>query len=355
MARPKPAKITDVAKLAGVSPATVSRALNSPALLEASTLERVKSAAQKLHYQPLGVARSLRRRRSMVIGAIIQSMQNASYIAGMVEFTQARLAEQGYTMLLASASYNDDVAVRSCRAMITHGVDAVMLMASRRGSKLYPLLQDFGVPHVEAWSHDPAVPSIGFDHVDAMLQVGRHLLDLGHRAFAVVIPFNKVNDKEKRRLHALRHAFTAYGGVAEGCLVIDDGGFGIEDGRKAMAQILAEAPATTAMICGNDNLAAGAILECMARGLDVPRDISVTGYNDLEISRALTPSITTVQTPYERVASSAISYLLASIEGETVSEAKPEAFNLLVRESTAKPPTSRRRSKLGLKGRDRRY
>lgn len=353
MAKSKAAKITDVARLAGVSPATVSRALNSPALLGASTLERVKSAALKLHYQPLGIARSLRKRRSMVIGSIIQSMENASYIAGMVEFSQARLAEQGYTMLLASASYNDDLAVRACRAMITQGVDAVMLMASRRGSRLYPLLQDFGVPHVEAWSHDPAIPSIGFDHVDALLQVGRHLLDLGHRAFAVVIPFRKVNDSEKRRLHVLRDAFAAYGGVAESCLVIDDGGFGIEDGRKAMAHILAEAPATTAVICGNDNLAAGAILECMARGFDVPRHISITGYNDLEISRALIPSITTVQTPYERVASSAISYLLASIEGDRIPETKPETSSLIVRGSTAKPSTPRRRSKSGVKGKDR--
>ena len=77
----------------GVSPATVSRALKTPTLREAATLERVRSAARKLHYQPLGVARSLRRRRSMVIGKIIQSMENATYISGMVEYTKRQLAQ----------------------------------------------------------------------------------------------------------------------------------------------------------------------------------------------------------------------------------------------------------------------
>ncbi len=341
MARTKPAKITDVARLAGVSPATVSRALNSPTLLEASTLERVRSAAQKLHYQPLGVARSLRKRRSMVIGTIIQSMENASYIAGMVEFSQARLAERGYTMLLASASFNDQVAVSSCRAMITQGVDAVMLIACRRGSRLYPLLEDFHVPHVEAWVHDPATPSIGFDHVDAILQAARHLLDLGHRSFAVVIPFQKIRDRDRNRLQALRHVFAAFGIAPDNCLMIDDGGFGIIDGRRCMGRILAEAPNTTAVICANDNLAAGAILECLSRGIEVPRQISITGYNDLEISRAMTPSITTVQTPYEGVASSAIDYLLASIEGEVLPETKPEKATLVARESTATSPAQR--------------
>jgi LacI family transcriptional regulator len=338
MSKPKAAKIKDVARLAGVSPATVSRALNSPALLEAATLERVRSAAQKLHYQPLGVARSLRRRRSMVIGTIIQSMENATYISGMVEYTQRQLAQHGYTMLLSSASFDDDLAVSSCRAMIAQGIDAVMMIASRRGSKLFPLLNEFGTPHVEAWVYDPATPSIGFDHVEAMHQISRHLLDLGHRDIAVVAPIRRIADLERRRLHALEHALAAYGVDRSRLLLIDDSGFGILDGRKAMDDILARAPSTTGVICANDHLAAGVILECQARGIDVPRKISVVGYNDLEIARALSPSITTVATPYEGVASAAISYLLSSLEGSPPARMQPEKTTLLVRESTARAP-----------------
>lgn len=343
MSKPKAAKIKDVARLAGVSPATVSRALNSPALLEADTLERVRSAARKLHYQPLGVARSLRRRRSMVIGTIIQSMENASYISGMVEYTQRQLAQHGYTMLLASASFDDDLALSSCRAMIAQGIDAVMLIASRRGSKLYALLSEYGTPHVEAWIHDPATPSIGFDHVDAMHQISRHLLDLGHRDFAVVAPMRRIADLERRRLHALELALAAYGVDRSRLLLIDDSGFGILDGRKAMADILSRAPGTTAVICANDNLATGVILECQSRGIDVPRQLSVVGYNDLEISRALSPSITTVATPYEGVASAAIGYLLSSLNGAPPPQMQPpDKATLLVRASTAR---SRRRAK----------
>lgn len=343
MGKPKAAKIKDVARLAGVSPATVSRALNTPTLLEAATLERVRSAARKLHYQPLGVARSLRRRRSMVIGTIIQSMENATYISGMVEYTQRQLAQHGYTMLLASASFDDELAVSSCRAMIAQGIDAVMLIASRRGSKLYPLLNEFGTPHVEAWIHDPATPSIGFDHVEAMRQIARHLLDLGHRDFAVVAPIQKIADMERRRLHALEHALAAYNVDRSRLLLIDDSGFGILDGRKAMADILSRAPATTAVICANDHLAAGVILECQSRGIEVPKQLSVVGYNDLEISRALSPSITTVATPYEGVAAAAIGHLLASLEGAPPANVQPpERATLVVRASTASSPRRRK-------------
>lgn len=339
MRTPKAAKIKDVARLAGVSPATVSRALNSPALLEAATLERVRSAAQKLHYQPLGVARSLRRRRSMVIGTIIQSMENASYISGMVEYTQRQLAARGYTMLLASASFDDDLAVSSCRAMIAQGIDAVMLIAARRGSKLYPLLNDHGTPHVEAWIHDPATPSIGFDHVEAMHQIARYLLDLGHRDFAVVAPIRRIADLERRRVHALELALAAYGGNRSRLLLIDDSGFGILDGRQAMVDILSRAPDTTAVICANDHLAAGVILECQSRGIAVPKQLSVVGYNDLEISRALSPSITTMATPYESVASAAINFLLSSLEGAPPGDMQqPDKATLVVRASTARSP-----------------
>ncbi len=333
------ATVVDVARLGGVSPATVSRAFNTPELLDPDTLQRVRQAAQKLNYLPLGVARSLRKRRSMVVGTVIQSMENASYIVGMVELSQTLLAQHGYTMLLASSAFSDARAVEACRAMIKQGIDALMLIAGRSDSEVFPLLRDFAIPHVAAWVYDADRPSFGFDHSRAMSEVAHYLLGLGHRDFAVVIPFLKINDRRRERLHVIEQALAAHGLGPERCHLIDDSGLGIWDGRHAMTRILEQAPRTSAVICANDHLATGIILECTARGLRVPDDISVTGYNDLEIASALEPSITTVRTPFEPVAHAAVDYLLAKLADKPGPEPHSVPTELIIRASTAAPRT----------------
>jgi len=331
------ATVKDVALLAQVSPATVSRAFNSPAMLDETTLGKVRAAAQKLKYQPLGIARSLRVRRSMVVGAVIQSMENASYIAGMVELSQSLLAQHGYTMLLASSQFSDEHAVVATRAMIRQGIDALMLINGQPDTGVFPLLHEFEIPYVSAWVRIPGQPSQGFDHLRAMRDVACHLLDLGHRDLAVVIPFLKTNDPQRWRLRIIEDTLAARGIEPNRCFLVDDCGFGVWDGRRALARIAEQAPRTTAVICANDNLAAGAILECHARGLHVPGYMSITGYNDLEIASALEPSITTIRTPYELVARATVDYLLARMAGASPSNGPAIPTELIVRASTARP------------------
>lgn len=124
------ATAADVARLAGVSPATVSRAFNAPALLDPQTLERVRQAAARLEYRPHGVARSLRSRRSLIIGVLIPSLQN-TYFAETVERVQALLAERGYTVVIASSHYDPEAEHAAVRAMTRQGVDAVLLVDAR--------------------------------------------------------------------------------------------------------------------------------------------------------------------------------------------------------------------------------
>ncbi len=317
---PKPvllATVRDVANRANVSPATVSRAFNAPDLLDAKTLERVRAAARDLKYQPHGVARSLRSRRSMVVGAIIQSMENASHIADMVELCQTLLAQRGYTMLLATSHFSDEQAVESARAMARQGIDALMLLNGHRGTGVFPLLRDMAIPYVAAWTPIRGEPSCGFDHRRAMKQMADHLLDLGHTQFAFVAPLVRSNDRRADRLRGVLDALKAHGIAPTNCHVVDDGGFGLRDGRAALARVLERAPQTTAVICANDNLAAGAILECRARGLRTPQDMSITGYNDLEIAGAFDPGVTTIGTPFAPVAQGVVDYLLARMSGET--------------------------------------
>jgi LacI family transcriptional regulator len=352
---PRPAALAtvkDVALLARVSPATVSRAFNAPELLDAKTLERVRGAARKLEYQPNGVARSLRSRRSMVVGAIIQSLENAGHIAGMVEMCQSLMAQKGYTMVLATSHFADDKAVEAAQAMLRQGIDSLMLVNGHRGTGVFSALREFGAPYVAVWTPISGEPSCGFDHLAAARDAAEHLAGLGHRRIAAVFPFERTQDRRRDRLRAIHDVLVSHGAPVSNCCVVDDCGFGVGDGRSAAATILEKAPHTTAVICANDNLAAGVILECRARGLRVPRDVSVIGYNDLEIAAAFDPAITTMSTPFEPIARATVRQLLARMAGEAPVFESPLRPELVVRASSGEaPPTRADRARSGAKSR----
>jgi LacI family transcriptional regulator len=331
-----PASVVDVARLAGVSLATVSRAFNSPERVGPATLERVREAARRLDYLPYGVARSLRRRRSMVVGMVIPSLSN-TYFAGTVDRVQALLAQHGYTMLLASSNYDPKAELDSVRAMVAQGVDGLVMLGRPVSPESSALLERLGVPHLRCWVATPGEASVGFDHDRAMHQVARHLVALGHRRFAAVIPFRALRDTGRSRLAAIRDALALDGIALPADCVIDDGGLGIASGREALRAIRTRAPRATAVICSNDHLAAGVILECRALGVSVPGDLSVTGYNDLEIASAFIPSITSVRTPVDAHAAKVAEALLAALASGEAPRSLVLDTEIVARESTAPP------------------
>jgi LacI family transcriptional regulator len=339
---PKLAKATDVARLAGVSPATVSRAFNAPNLLDEQTLQRVRNAAAKLDYRPQGLARSLRGRRSLVIGVLIPSLRNA-YFAETVEQIQALLAARGYTVLIASSHYDADAEVAAVKAMASHGVDALLMV----GRPMTPASRwragALGIPTLRAWIWPDEPPCIGFDHDAAMRDVARHLLQLGHRRFALVIPFVALRDEGRSRLSAIREALADAGVVLPSAAVVDDLGFGIAAGRNALQVLRQRGVEASAVICSNDQLAAGVILQARALGLDVPRDLSVTGYNDTELGATFEPPITTVSTPMADHATQVVEALLAMAAGASPAASAALPTSLVVRASTGPaPPASPR-------------
>lgn len=334
--RTGPAKVTDVARLAGVSLATVSRAFNAPELLGAQTLDRVREAARKLDYLPYGLARSLRRRRAMVIGMVIPSLTNV-YFAGTVERIQSLVARRGYTMLLASSSHDPETEINAVKAMIGQGVDGMILFGRLQNPESAAALRRAGVPYLRSWVAAPGEPYVAFDHDRAMRKVARHLLALGHRVFAAIMPFKVLGDTRRSRLEAVREELASDGVALAAEAVVDDLDLGIAAGRAAFRRVLERAPLATAVICSNDNLAAGAILEAQACGLEVPRDVSVTGYNDLEIASAMSPAITTVRTPMSEHAELVVAALLDSIASGEAAPSRMLETELVVRASTAAP------------------
>ena len=332
-----PAKSGDVARLAGVSPATVSRAFNAPHLLDQQTLARVRDAAARLEYRPQGVARSLRSRRSLLIGVLIPSLRN-TYFAQTVERVQALLAERGYTVLIASSRYDPAAEMAAVKAMAAQGVDALLLVGRPLDAMSRPTATRLGLPSLRAWAWLEEPPCIGFDHDAALRVVTQHLLSLGHRHFALVAPFRALHDPLRSRLTAVREALAEAGLALPPAAVVDDGGFGLADGRQALRVLHARGQTPTAVICSNDLLAAGVVLQAQAQGLAVPKDLSVSGYNDLDIATALDPALTTVATPMTDHATRVVAALLDLAQGRDVGTLTPLPTRLVVRGSTGPAP-----------------
>jgi LacI family transcriptional regulator len=325
--------VSDVARLAGVSAATVSRAFNTPALLVPDTLQRVQRAAQQLGYQPYGLARSLRKRRSMVVGIVMPSLRYA-YYAGTLELLQGLLARAGYTVLLSTANHHPQAELDGVRALMAQGVDGVILFGRALHDGSAPLLALRGVPHLRCWSALPEEPSVAFDHGAAMADVVHHLVALGHRRFALVIPFVALADRHRGRLTAVREALAQHGLALPNAALVDDGGLDAPAGRSAWRTLRARGQQASAVICSNDLIAAGVILECQAQGLRVPQQVSVTGYNDSALAGAFEPAITSVDTPVELHAQEVARVLLAALREQQPISAVRLPTQLRVRAST---------------------
>lgn len=326
-------RLAEVARLAAVSPATVSRAFNTPHLLNADTLKRVTDAASQLNYSPDGLARSLRKNRSMVIGAVMPALRHA-YFASTVESLQSEIAKQGYTLLLAVSDFDEANELAAVRSMIRQGVDGVVLVGKQHDPALLPLLRERNKPFVITWSYDEAIASVGFDHRKAIQPAINHLLDLGHRDIVAIMAFLNVSDRERDRLAGIREAFAHRGLPFGDDRVIYAGGSSLQDGRNALRRALVRFPTASAVICANDLLAAGTIMECTARGMSVPGDISVVGYGDLDIAAAMTPAITTIRTPADEMGHLAAQCLLGKLAGRDGLEHIELATELIVRGST---------------------
>ena len=169
--------LNDVAKAAGVSPATVSRALNSPALVSQTTLTRVKAAVDELGYTPNFGARFMAAKRTMTIGAIIPTMENAIFARGIQAF-QEQLHSLGYTLLVSSSSYDPDIEEEQIRTLASRGADGILLIGYRRDERTYDFLRRRNIPFLLAWAFaaNNSLPAVGFDNRASMYRLCNEVL-----------------------------------------------------------------------------------------------------------------------------------------------------------------------------------
>jgi LacI family transcriptional regulator len=335
--RDSAATLQDVADAAKVSTATVSRCLNAPHRVTLELRQRVDAAIRQLGYVPHGAARALARQRADTIGAIFPAIDNLPF-ATAAKAIQDRLDPYGYTLLLANSADEDARELAQLRSLLTRGLDGVILVGEARCDDVYHLLATKAVPYVNTWTYNPDSPhpTLGFDNAEAARAVAQYLIDIGHRRIGMIAGPLARNDRVAARIEGVRTGLVA-NGLSLPDAVIEEAAYTISAGRTAVGRLRAAAPDLTALICGNDMLALGALFECQSQGLRVPQDLSITGFADLEISAEVFPPLTTVRVPAVEIGARAADYLLQVTTGGAPARATRLDAEIVVRGSSAPP------------------
>ncbi|WP_421992662.1 LacI family DNA-binding transcriptional regulator [Roseococcus sp.] len=337
---PKPhakIRIEEVARAAGVSAATVSRALNNPHLVSKELRQKVEKVTTRLGYVAHGAARALASRRSRALGAVVPTLSNTIFSDAIGAF-QRRLEAENYTMLLATFDYDAEVEFRNVRTMIERGVDGLMLVGVTHGKPLYDLLASSGVPFVQTWApaRTSPHPTIGYDNAALTRMVVDHLVGLGHTEIGIVAGVAMNNDRVRARLVGMRAAMRRHKLPLPASRIVFTE-YRIDAARAAFREMQQRGPMPTALIANNDIVAMGLMLEAQSQGIRVPRQLSIVGVGDLEMAAHFHPPLTTIRTPKQTIGTLAAEYLLARIHDRPVSLPPELPLELVVRGTTAPP------------------
>ncbi|WP_341809864.1 LacI family DNA-binding transcriptional regulator [Paraburkholderia tropica] len=341
------ASISDVARHAGVSTATVSRVLNRPSSVKADKRQAVLQSCEALGYVINGAARALSSNRTYTIGAVVPTLATQTFSRTLNVF-QKRLHDAGYTLLLASSDFDPSIELDEVTKLLGHGVDALMVVGRTHDPKMWERIDQRGVPCVQILTLDSTRPSIGYDNTAIGHLIADHLIQLGHTDISVIVGTPPTNDRVADRIRGMRKRLASSGATLPRERIVDNA-FSLNEARAAAMKMLEASNARpTAIVCGNDQLAFGVLLAAAAKGLRVPEDLSIVGFNNYDFAAHLTPALTTVSVDLAQLGAEAADFLLRAIDKNAVASALPRIETaLIVRGSTAPAPAKapRRRQK----------
>ena len=303
---------------------------------------RIEAAIERLGYVPNPAARALSLQRTHAIGAIVPTL-DYSIFARFIEALQGRALKSGYSVVLSTCGFDSDYRERELEqalALIGHGIEALIVSGESHHPELYRLLKSRAIPyaHSSIYNPDSAHPCVGYDNRAAAVQVVSHLTSLGHDNFAALIGPRRSNDRMERRVEGARAALESRGLALPEVRIVERP-FSIVQARDGFRELIRRDPAVTAVICGNDVLAFGAILEAQSLGIGVPQDLSVVGFDNLEWAAEITPALTTVQVPTYDMGTATADYLIGRLTGLPVARHTKIDTNLILRDSTAPAPS----------------
>ena len=326
--------LADVAREVGVSTMTASRAITRPELVSAELRAQIEKAIRDLGYVPNRAARALASARSHVIAVLIPSLSNAVFtdvLAGVQDAVDA----EGYQVLIGNTRYSDAEEEKLVNIHLQSNPDGVLLTGLTQSDKVRQMLAAANLPTVSMMdlSDDPDRYSVGLSQFDAGYTVTRHLLVKGYRRIGFIAA--QLDERTLKRAEGYRQALRDAGlyDARREVLVPDPSTIAL--GAELIGRLMARVPDCDAVFCCNDDLAYGAIYQCQRRGIAVPKQLAICGFNDLPASAWMNPSVTSIATPRYRIGFEAATLLKRLINGE-----EPElhridlGFTLMAREST---------------------
>jgi LacI family transcriptional regulator len=333
--------IHDIAREAGVSVATVSRVLNARDHVAPATRELVTRIVRERGYVANRSARNLQFGRTGLVGLLVP-LVHPHYFSTIVAGAAEALHEHDLRAVLAPTEHKHDREVTLLDRLMHGMTDGALVVLPEESSEELERLLDSNYRFVVVDPRlplDARIPAVSAAHTSGADEAVRHLLELGHRRIGVITgPRDWVATEERRRGH---HAALASVGVLPDPSLEIESDFEILGGVRAALRLLGLAEPPTAIFAFNDNLAIGTIQAAQARGLRVPEDLSVVGFDDSEHASLITPTLTTVRQPLAEMGRTAVSLLRRLLDGQRVETLHVElGTRLVVRASTAPPRTT---------------
>ncbi|RAK58948.1 LacI family transcriptional regulator [Phenylobacterium hankyongense] len=330
--------IRDVSAAAGVSVATVSRALTMPDRVAKATRDRVLKVTEELGYHPNLVARSLRSQQSRLIVVLVTNIANPM-LSRCIRGIEKLARELGYSVLLGDTQNDNLIEASYIRLLAARQVDGVILLSSRLHGRVTDLIlkanPQAAVVNACACLDVTPCSTVGIDDVGSARVMTEHLLSLGHRRIAVLTgPEESPHSRD--RMFGYRLQLRAAGVQFDESLVVS-GEFTMKSGADAVDRVLAIPTRPTALFCFNDEMAIGAIQRLTALGHSVPGDISVAGFDDIEFAAFTSPALTTIHQPTADMGTTAMNLLHRRLSGEMQVETVTLPTELMIRQTTAPP------------------
>lgn len=325
--------VRDVARLAGVAPMSVSRALNNPESVSPDILQRVREVVDRVGYVPNLLAGGLASKKSRMVAAVVPTISGSVFLE-MVQALTDSLAARGYQLMLGQSGYENSREDALLEAIIGRRPDGVVLTGIMRSEQGRRRLLASGIPVVETWdlTGDPIDMLVGFSHEKIGKAVAEYLHRRGRRKIAAI----SANDERavRRNRHfadtvlALQPKLGKERSAVPTCIVPAPTTLG--SGRSGLRELLARDPGIDAIFCSSDMMAQGVLLEALALGIKVPEQLAVVGLGDLSFSRDLHPPLTTVRIDGTAIGSTAAQLIIDRAEGKPVEDAIQDVGFIIV-------------------------
>lgn len=325
----KAATLHDVARAAGVSLITASRALTNPKLVSSATILKVQAAADAVGYIPNLLAGGLKSKRSMLVAGLVPAISVAQFLPTVQSLTDV-LSQAGYQLILGQTGYDHAHEEALINTMISRRPDGIVFTGLVHSARARERLQRVGIPVVETWdlSERPVDMLVGFSHVKVGSAIAGYFLGRGWQRVGIA-----TGDDHRGGLR--REGFlAAMGRDVPTAVVPAPSSMGL--GRRALTELLAKDPGLQAIYCSSDQLAQGVLAEAQARGLRVPEDLAVCGFGNADFAADMQPSLTTVHVDGAAIGRRAAQLIIDRSHGRPIEQPIVDlGFRIIERRSTS--------------------